>query len=132
MFSSQYKIAFNQTIGQSSLTNLFDAGKIALAQGFQHNLLRANIITQSAFGMKIDIYPNPTSGKVYLKILDDNPLMPLRIQLITMDGKNISEKLLTTDENPAILDYSTITKGMYIIKVVSSNNLLTTDVLVLK
>ncbi len=130
LFSKQYKISLNQTIGQSSLTSAFSSNKVVLLQGFQHQYVR--ITSANNLPLKFTIYPNPTTGQVNLECLDCASLLPFKVMLISMEGKIIQEDIISSDIALYSIDYLNIQKGVYIIKAANSNKAFFTKLLMLR
>ncbi len=118
IFSTQSNVAINQTIGQSSLTNAFSNQKITLLQGFQHPMFSAGTgYTQT----NISIYPNPSSGIVYIKTIAEVQSVALKVNLYTTEGKLIKEAIPVKTSPPYSLNFTSLPKGLYLLKVFKKN-----------
>lgn len=130
LFSKQYKISLNQTIGQSSLTSSFSNTEVVLLQGFQHQYVRTT--SSNNLPLKFTIYPNPTTGRVNLECLDCASLLPFKVMLVSMEGKIIQEDIISSERELYSIDYLNIQKGVYIIKAANSNKAFFTKLLMLR
>ncbi len=118
LHSKQYKISLNQTIGQSSLTNSFSNQKITLLQGFQHPMFSAGTgYTQT----NVSIYPNPSSGIVYIKTIAKVQSVALKVNLYTTEGRLIKEAIPLKTSPPYSLNFTNLPKGLYLLKVFKKN-----------
>jgi len=111
--SGTYNI--NQTIGQSSLTRSFSAGSIRLLQGFQHPNL-SHSVTSYSNQNRLTIYPNPSTGLIHIIRENDLPNETLTISLFDVLGHPIAQEKIVLASNPLVLNYTTIPKGMYTLR----------------
>ena len=70
------------------------------------------IVKENAQSINIDIYPNPTTGKVQIKNAQNST-----IEIISIAGKSI--KTINATEKNTVIDLSTAPKGIYFVKVSS-------------
>lgn len=75
----------------------------------QENLLNKSIIQ----------YPNPTSGKLYLKNIEINNNKSL-IEVFTIDGKTVLKKTMNPNQN--FIDVSSLSNGVYYYKIGNYTN----------
>jgi len=70
----------------------------------------------------VQIYPNPTTGMVYLRIESDSPDELIHIQVFSIVGKRIINKTIPFNAD-FHLDLSQHNKGVYIIKLLNNNEI---------
>ncbi len=71
-------------------------------------------------GVSINIYPNPTSGKLQLSIEELQDIGPYFLQIFDVNDKEIMSKSLGNGELQTSLELSQIPAGVYVLKI--SNN----------
>jgi len=103
------KICFKSDFGTGPNTNP------SVAYSFIANLSNASFVEDEQL-VNINIYPNPTSDKLYIK--KDN-LYNYNIQVLSISGKVLIEKNLYKKN---VVDISNIEKGMYLIKFINNEN----------
>jgi hypothetical protein len=82
--------------------------------------------------ISISVYPNPTSD--YVNILFANNLVykPATILLIAMDGKVVTKKYINTLGQKEIINTSTLANGKYILQVLTTNEIITKPIEIIK
>jgi len=105
---------------------LFFALTFLISQkGFAQNNVSANVVTQNI--EDLSIYPNPvTNGKVFIYISSKQNSVK-KVDFFDVLGKQIFSTQLTGKE----LNISTLSKGIYILKI-TENNISETRKLVIK
>ena len=94
-------------------------------KGFAQNNVNANVVTQNI--EDLSIYPNPvTNGKVFIYI-SSKQNSAKKVDFFDVLGKQIFSTQLTGKE----LNISTLSKGVYILKI-TENNISETRKLVIK
>lgn len=76
-------------------------------------------ISNSNFADKIVLYPNPVKNVLYIKNLDDSIH---QISVYSLSGRKLIEKDITNSVSEISLSLSTLSKGMYLVKLNSKNN----------
>ncbi len=74
----------------------------------------------------LSIYPNPSNGRFTLEAR--YPDSKSIVSVYSLDGKLVFEKLSVNFNSPVIIDLSTLTTGMYILKVGSKNDITKDDI----
>jgi uncharacterized protein (TIGR02145 family) len=89
--------------------------------GFSVRCVKDNntFITNSINSEEITLYPNPATEKLYLK---NNNYANSTIMIIDLQGKQVLSRQI--DSNP--IDISNLKKGIYVVKLVGSENVLIT------
>ena len=79
------------------------------------------------------IYPNPTSGKIFLK-LDSRETTTIQFELIDLLGKKLMEKTLdlTAGQNLKEIILENVNKGIYIIRLNMEGNLINQKIIIEK
>ena len=76
-------------------------------------------------GSALNIHPNPTNGD-YIQIkFSEKPAENTQVKIYTMDGKLLLDQKWST--NRKHLDISQLTTGVYLVKIISGNSLITTQ-----
>jgi hypothetical protein len=70
------------------------------------------------FNSQIEVYPNPTKGVINIK--SSNRFNPHTVELYTIEGLLIERRVYTSS-----LDYSGLSSGVYLLKVISDNGVAT-------
>ena len=77
---------------------------------------------------KFTIAPNPTTDKVHITLpSNNNASNKMAITVVDFSGKQVLSKLVAN--NSVDMDFSTLAKGNYIVKVVANNNVFTEKVI---
>lgn len=76
---------------------------------------------------KINIYPNPTSGKVTVNL--PNFTKPYKVSITDISGKTVVNQLSIVD-NKLELDLSQLSKGIYTISIISENEIFSQKLIV--
>ncbi len=66
---------------------------------------------------QLNIYPNPVNNKLNISADFRNAIEEMKIQIFTLQGKNVYEQSLSTLKN---IDVSFLSSGMYLLKVTSN------------
>jgi len=84
-----------------------------------HLYNQANSTSILENNINIDVFPNPTTGVVYIENFDN----PLNIKVINTLGEIVMEKQLSISDNK--LDLSAYTKGIYYLEINSKKQNIT-------
>jgi len=86
-----------------------------LTQGFQQpsSITVTNVISPTSPQGNISAYPNPVTSTVYLQ--NNGESKTLNVELVDMDGKTITAKIMTTPQEQ--FDLSSYANGIYFLKV---------------
>ncbi len=117
-------INYSQTIGQTAVDIIGGAGYV-LTQGFQQPLL-ATSEDSSSQGNGVDVYPNPATDYINVKLFGD-VARDFRIELINITGtviKSIEINFVTDYYYIEHIPVSDIKIGMYFIRVSSNDKLI--------
>lgn len=87
-------------------------------------------IVRVAFGPKLayTFGPNPAKGRVTIS-LENNPY-PVTVQLTDLNGKLVKQQLVPASQTQAILYLNGITKGIYLLKMVTGQGVQTGKLMV--
>jgi hypothetical protein len=123
-FSSTTKdLNISCTIGETIAQTLSN-GNTVVTQGFNQPVL---LVTRTAFAreseINLDVFPNPTSGKLTLRLSSPDS-GNLQYCIFSMQGNILVLKKLTEIET--IIDFSPFPGGIYFLKVQSGNRILET------
>jgi Secretion system C-terminal sorting domain len=80
---------------------------------FCYNVIYTNVNEQSS-SVEVSVYPNPTKGKLTIKCENMD-----RVEVLDITGKLVYEIAVST--NMLDMDISTLTKGIYFVRVMSEN-----------
>jgi hypothetical protein len=72
-----------------------------------------------AQSVKIEVYPNPGSGKIHLQIPSDDLQMPMMINIFNMQGQMVFNTYLADYDSDLNLQ---LPAGVYILKVITDDN----------
>jgi hypothetical protein len=72
------------------------------------------------------IYPNPTSGIIYLEFISNNTP---QVSIFDLTGKLIYDKLHSISNNKLKIDFSNFESGIYLIKIKENNKIFTGKVI---
>jgi hypothetical protein len=115
-------ISFPQSIGQSSVTGVFNNTAVSVRQGFIQPV-RINKSQPATITFDVDIYPNPFTEEVVISFPD---LVSERIHLTLYD---LQGKILFSQEYAVLseirLPINSIPAGFYILKIKTGNQLIT-------
>ena len=78
----------------------------------------AGNIEEAWYPKKVEIYPNPATSELYVKIRNAITA-PVAIIIYDMQGKPV--KQTTSKQNETIIDISNLTQGVYSIKIIGNN-----------
>ena len=115
-------ISYSQTIGETAV-ELFSSSDYIFTQGFQQPCISL-VPTDLPDGNGVDVYPNPATDNVTIKLFGDVS-REFRIELITITGTVvITEKVSCLDKYylKKIIPVGFLTKGLYFIRVLSTDN----------
>jgi gingipain R len=79
--------------------------------------LKNNILSPTKLSNEINIYPNPSNEKLYINGININ-----EIEILTIEGKNITHLFPESIEDKLFIDTSEFEDGVYIIKVNNNFN----------
>jgi uncharacterized protein (TIGR02145 family) len=118
--STEYSDAFAHFRYLVSLNASIDSSYNNKEYGFSVRCLRDNhtSITSSINSEEVILYPNPATEKLYIK----NSNYTNGIIIFDLQGKKVLSKQI--DSNP--IDISNLSKGIYVVKLVCSENVLIT------
>lgn len=110
-------IKLSWTLGEG-MTESYTGATVILTQGFQQPALTATSIKtpQNQFG-EIKVYPNPTSQSLFI---ERERGQRLDVQLMDMKGSLIMSESLHTLRGK--LDVSSISRGVYLLKMTDGKN----------
>ena len=117
-------INYSQTIGQTAVEIIGTAGYV-LTQGFQQPLV-VNLEDTSSRGNGVDVYPNPATDYVNVKLFGD-VARNFRIELINITGtiiKSIKIRFITDYYHIEQIQLSDIKIGLYFVRVISDDKLI--------
>ncbi len=77
----------------------------------------------------LKIYPNPTSGDIYLDIVFRGADMNYSIQVLSLDGKVVKEIAIKNLGNNNSINFHELNTGLYLVKVATANHNLSGRVL---
>jgi hypothetical protein len=122
--SSASTINYSQTIGETAV-EIISSPEYIFTQGFQQPGLRLTNETPLP-GTGIDVYPNPATDKVTIKLFGDNS-REFRIEVINISGTIvISEKLSFSDNYyfMKVIPLEQMNKGIYFVRIVSTDKII--------
>ena len=115
---AQRGLGFNATQGLSTERN-DQVQDFSLPPSSLETLANCNALsTSDILKQSIEVFPNPTSGKVTIKGL--NLWNDASITLYDLNGRIIS-KQITGSDNSATVDLSNLQPGMYIVTIVNDS-----------
>lgn len=84
-------------------------------------------ILSDAFGGKLNVYPSPALNNLNAEFVSDDNLLA-NIKMADMTGKTLLQKTITVQKgyNNLNLDVSSLNKGIYILKILMGNKIITT------
>jgi hypothetical protein len=106
------KKAVNTTLDANALTNFNSMNILPLCQGYTY----INEITKAE--NTIEIYPNPFSDAINIKLLDNEEI--LSFQLLTNSGQIIFENKNTAKGNKTIYLPQSLSKGFYFLRITTN------------
>ena len=114
-------VSLNWTIGEP-ISKTLSNGTTTLGAGFQQGALSVTSIDEKATDATfLSVFPNPTTDKVIIK-QSQAEAKKLRYNLYNLEGKEVASTELTSTEQS--IDFSTLTKGVYILKVYSNKEVI--------
>lgn len=88
-------------------------------------------LNEITFGSQVNIYPNPASNIINLAFGDDIEEQMVQVELLDMKGQQVSNQLVKVVKNSVeSMDVSSLTKGVYLIKLTTSREVTTKQVVV--
>lgn len=117
-------INFSQTIGQTAV-DIIGSGGYVLTQGFQQPLI-TNQEDTSSKGNGVDVYPNPATDYIYVKMFGD-VARNFRIEIINITGtviKSMKINFVTDYYHIEQIMISDIKIGLYFVRVSSDDKLI--------
>ena len=69
----------------------------------------------------LKIYPNPTSGEIYLDIVFRGSDMHYNVQVLSLDGKVVKEIAIKDLGNNNSISFHELKAGLYLVKVATAN-----------
>ncbi len=79
-------ISLSSSLGEVAVS-FSSSGTISLSEGFQQADEMAVGLEGESFEFSYDIFPNPTSGKLYVHITSDQPLL-MKVEIYDLHGKS--------------------------------------------
>ncbi len=110
------------TLGEMSVKT-YSTTDFLITEGFQQpSVTTTPVLVHPELGLTISIFPNPTTGSLYLEIADLKD--PITIQVVNILGKSFSQHQLITTKS--ILDLHDLPAGIYFIQSHIQNKLIGT------
>jgi len=113
-YQSSANLQVSWTIGEP-MVETFSAGGIILTQGFHQSKLVVTAIDPIPLaGFDIELYPNPTSGDINIKLNKGN-ISRLRFSLFTSEGKQIRQQEFSSQVEK--INMQLLAPGYYMLKI---------------
>lgn len=112
-------ITYSFTDGNGCIANATDSIQIVICTG----------ISETSDNLPVAIYPNPSSGKVYVDLTALSGKQ-VSLQVYSPDGKLIMHSYFEADNNIRSINLSNQAQGLYVIKIVSNNLVLSKRIVV--
>jgi hypothetical protein len=81
-------------------------------------------------GVLLNIYPNPTNGKLYIDI-ESNQSKILDVVLMDLNGKKLMEQNWNTgNESSLVLDLEGLQEAIYLVQIKSDTGIITRRIIV--
>ncbi len=90
--------------------------------------LEEDLSLQDISKSKFVIYPNPSSGNFIVSF--ENPLADANIQIFDMQGRIVHAQKAT--QSKTVISVSNLSKGMYLLNVISENKIMFTDKIIIE
>ena len=114
-------VSLNWTMGEP-ISKTLSNGTTTLGAGFQQGALTVTSIDEKTTDATfLTVFPNPTTDKVIIK-QSQAEAKKLHYDLYSLDGKVLASAQINSTEQT--VDFSTLTKGIYIIKVYSDKEVI--------
>ena len=113
------KISFPQSIGQYSVTGVYNKDNLELRQGFIQPVMIVKS-SHEAENKNISVYPNPFSSVVHVKMnyeISGN----IELKIIDLAGKPVYVERTPAEEIIQI-NLNSLYRGIYILKIRNNNN----------
>lgn len=114
-FLSSYSGNSFTTFGEDNQQNLYVAGR---QSGVMYKI-NGSVASVSSFDKSFKIYPNPATSTVFINNQNADVTIQ-QISIYDLSGKLVLDRK-TAFDNEVSLDVSTITSGLYMIKITDSN-----------
>jgi hypothetical protein len=88
------------------------------------------IVRDNDLSATINIFPNPTRGLLNMEFSTDLPGIENRLRIIDMEGKPVYERLLITEEPGGEFDISQLARGLYVLIILSDNEIFSTSIVI--
>lgn len=79
--------ALSWTLGEISIETYATTSAI-LTQGFQQTTLETNAVTGRETALRLRLFPNPTTGTIYLR-LEEEKALPVFLAVSNLEGKTL-------------------------------------------
>ena len=83
-------------------------------------------------GTAVNIYPNPARDQITVEFNSGNKSGPVTVDLLDTQGKNLKYFLIPENSKKAYLDVSEIPVGFYLLKIMTSENVVTKKIFVIR
>lgn len=94
-------------------------GKLTLTQGFHQPYMTVERVEHTDFlELSVEVYPNPTIGRVNIQVIQENPDLTLEILDATGRRKLISKY----KQNQLDIDVSRFASGLYLLSLYDKNS----------
>jgi hypothetical protein len=111
---SSANLQLSWTVGEP-MVETFTAGGAILTQGFHQSKLVITAIDPIPLaGIELEVYPNPTSGEVNIKVNKGN-ISKLRFFLYTSQGEQILQQEFSGQNEP--INMQLLAPGYYMLKI---------------
>lgn len=115
--------ATSQDYTPTSVGNYYVIGSNGDCSSVPSNTINIVItgIEKLDFSNTINLYPNPTDGKVTLSIKDENPGI-MTIEVLNMKGQSMKIQKMELSENQTEINLEGLPKGTYFVKLIFAGN----------
>jgi hypothetical protein len=123
----------SSTIGEMAMVETFSNGSAILNQGFQQAFDFATGIHNSTVRNEMNIFPNPTSGNVTIRVLHSFT-GEVNANVYDAIGKLVFSKTekLTVQENTFMLSLDNFVDGMYLLELQTNSESYSTKINLIK
>jgi hypothetical protein len=116
---SSASLQLSWTVGEP-VVETFSTGSTILTQGFHQSKLVITAIDPIPLaGFELEVYPNPTSGEVNIKVNNGN-ISNLRFSLFTSQGEQIHQQNFSNQVRRINLEL--LAPGYYMLKIMSDTD----------
>ena len=98
--------------------------------GTSHTFCIENTHVLSINSLELSIYPNPASTLVNFQLINSSSAKNVDIEIVDIMGKSISSYQNVFSSNLYSIDVSTLSKGVYTVKIMVNNNVLIKKVVI--